>query len=54
MNVTKKDKLLHDWIVNVTCSYRKMKEGQTPHNNPTLERMKMLGQIGFDFKSQGP
>ena len=51
MNVTKNEnKTLYNSIQNIRGSYKKMKEGQSPHTKLTPDRMKMLQQIGFEWE----
>ena len=52
MNVTKEENtLLHSWIGDIRSSYMRIKKGQTPTIKLTPDRMRVLGQIGFDFEN---
>ena len=53
MNVSlKEDKSLNYFISNVRKSMKRIEEGQTPNIKLTQDRIKMLQEIGFSFKSR--
>ncbi len=48
----KENKSLHKWIANIKQSYNRIQEGRPYLIKLTPERIKMLQDIGFDFKSK--